>query len=69
MKTVLFTQQQLATLRTEYAVINTVQPSALPRFHAVLGRMTDAQLEQIIEAGIKFMSRLAINERSRRQGA
>lgn len=62
----LFTTAQLDTMRREFARISTVQPGRLPDFHRMLAKLGDPALVQISNARIKFLSKLAVNEATRR---
>ena len=64
----IFSAEQLETLRNEYAKIERVDPTQ-PTFAmitATLDAMTDEQLIQVRDAGIKWLSSLAINRCIRR---
>lgn len=59
-----FTAEQIAKLKNEFSKIERVDPDKnLARFHSILGAMDSETLTQIIDAGIKFLSRLAVNEK------
>jgi hypothetical protein len=62
-----FTDQQIGALRAAYEQVDRGDPKYLPQFHALLAPMTDEQLQQISKAKIKFLSKLAVNEISRRE--
>lgn len=62
----LFSLEQIEKLRSEYAKLETVPIDNLDKFHAVLSKMNDDQLQQVREARIKFLSPLAVNEMVRR---
>lgn len=62
-----FTEQQLQDLRGAFAAIHAVSPNSLPKFHAILDQMNDAQMKQVAGANVKFLSKLAVNEFARRQ--
>lgn len=59
----MFTQRYLSVLRTEYAKINTIDPSksSYRRLIQLLDALSPKQLEQLRDADIKFMSKLANN--------
>lgn len=61
-----FTEAEMETLRASYATIERVSPDHLPRFHALFSGCADAALTQLADGGIKFVSLLARNERTRR---
>lgn len=61
-----FAAHQIAALRSQFANIRTVSTDRLPQFHAILSKMTDAQLLQVADAKIAFLSSLARNEAVRR---
>jgi hypothetical protein len=62
----MFTTEQLDQLRASFARINTAPIHSLPIFRQQLAAMHDRLIEQVIGADIKFLSKLAINERTRR---
>ena len=59
----MFPQRYLNVLRTEYAKINTIDPSksSYRRLIQLLDALSPKQLEQMRDADIKFMSKLANN--------
>ena len=61
-----FSSSQLSMLKKEYGKISRVDPSkpTYKKLTDMLDRMTDEQLQQIKDAGIKFMSSLAANRLS-----
>lgn len=61
-----FTAKQIEILKAEFAPINTVNPDHLPRFHAIFAACSDSGLKQLATAGIKFLSKLAVNACVRR---
>ncbi len=61
-----FTNQQIESLKAEFSKIETVSVESLPKFHKLFATMSDAQIVEVSKAGIKFVSRLAVNERCRR---
>lgn len=61
-----FSDEQITKLRADFAKIETVSPDRLPEFHAMFDKWNDAILEQIAGADIKFLSKLARNECTRR---
>jgi hypothetical protein len=64
----LFSDLQLSKLKAAYSGINTVNPAndTYDRLSNMLDDMSDKQLIQVAKAGIKFVSRLAINRMFRR---
>lgn len=64
-----FTPEHLNKLREEYSRLKTVPISALAKFREMFSAMTDTQIKQLAGAGIKFVSKLAINEQARRKSA
>ena len=58
-----FPQRYLDVLRTEYSRINTIDPSgpSYRRMIQLLDALSPKQLEQLRDADIKFMSKLANN--------
>jgi hypothetical protein len=64
-----FTAAQIATLRAEFAAITTVNPDRLDAFHAIFDGCSNAALAQLAAAQIKFVSKLAVNAISHREGA
>ena len=61
-----FTHSQLAELRRAYAGIKTAPVRFLERFRQLFAKMSDVQLQQVSTADIRFVSKLAQNELSRR---
>ena len=61
-----FGPRQIETLINEFEKIGTVNPDRLPEFRSILGSMPFDVLVQVSNAGIKFLSRLAVNEITRR---
>ena len=61
-----FGPRQIETLRNEFNELETVNVDRLPEFRAVLGAMPFDALVQVSNAGIKFLSKLAVNEITRR---
>jgi hypothetical protein len=61
-----FSKEQIESLKTQFSKVETVSVESLPKFHKLLGSMNDEQLHQVVQAGIKFLSKLAVNEISRR---
>jgi hypothetical protein len=59
----LFSEAQLADLRTQYAKIHGVDPcgEAYPRMTALLDSMDKDTLKQLAGANVKFLSALARN--------
>ena len=66
MTTTTFATSQIETLRAEFSKIERVSIDALPRMHAILAKMSDETLRQTAGAGIKFLSKIAVNACSRR---
>ncbi len=64
--TTTFTAEQLETLRTTYATLETVSTSRLSDFHRLFDGCTDAGLQQLAAGRIKFVSKLALNACTRR---
>ena len=62
-----FSAEQIATLRAAYAGKETADPRKLDEFRRVLGNCQTAGLEQLADAGINFVSKLARNELTRRK--
>jgi len=65
----LFSAVQLSRLRSEFSRINTIDPCGptYPQIVALLDGMSLAQLRQVRDANIKFMSKLAINRIIRKE--
>lgn len=61
-----FTAEQIKMAQAAYATIETVHPDMLAQFHAMFAKWTDAQLVQMANAQIKFVSKLARNAAVRR---
>ena len=64
----LFSSTMIATMQREYGKIAKVDP-ALPTYAKLcktIDNMTDAQLRQVKDAGIKWLSSLALNRCIRR---
>jgi hypothetical protein len=61
-----FTAAHLGTLRAAFAGINRVNPERIAEFRAIFAKCNEATLEQLAGAGIKFVSKLAVNEQTRR---
>jgi hypothetical protein len=61
-----FSLSELATLRAQFAGINTVQPERLSDFRAIFNSCYDDAIQQLASANIKFVSKLAVNELIRR---
>lgn len=63
-----FTADQISQLKDNFSKVERVDPEKhLGRFHAILSAMDSETLEQVIFAGIRFVSKLAINEKMRRE--
>lgn len=62
-----FSKKHLEYLKQEYSKFDKVSTDALPRFHAVLGAMSKEQINQIIDAKIKWLAPLGRNELIRRE--
>lgn len=65
-KQVPFTPAQLDVMRDAYSPIQTIPTSAVRRMQVLIASLSDANLDLVIEAGIKFMSKVAVNEKARR---
>ena len=63
-----FKRSQIQELRRQFGNIETAGVEWLPKFRAILGKMDDEMLEQVAHANIKFLSKLAVNEQTRRSG-
>lgn len=63
----LFSANQLELTRQEFAKIESVNSDKLKYFHAIFDVCNDEQLQQLIDAQIKFVSKLAVNEKRRRE--
>ena len=61
-----FSSEQIETLRAQFAGIATVNPDRLSDFHRIFDGCTDKALLQLAKAGIKFVSKLAVNACVRR---
>jgi len=61
-----FTATELATLREQFAKIETVNPDRLGEFRSIFNGCTEAAVIQLATANIKFVSKLACNEIARR---
>ena len=61
-----FSNEQIETLRAQFAGIATVNPDRLAQFHAIFDGCTDKALLQLAKAGVKFVSKLAVNACVRR---
>jgi hypothetical protein len=61
-----FSNEQIEILKAEFSKVETVSVESLTRFHDMFNKMTDAQLLEVSKAGIKFLSKLAVNEGCRR---
>jgi len=62
-----FTASELAQLKAAYSSIDKVCVERITGFHKILGACDDKAISQLICANIKFVSKLAINERIRRE--
>ena len=65
-----FKASQIQKLKKEYSKIKTIDPEGetYPKLMKLLGSLKKAELIQIADAGIKFMSSLARNELQRKYG-
>lgn len=61
-----FTKAQINRLRDAYAKFDTAPVSILPKFHALFAKLDDEQLKLVAQAGIKFVSKIAVNDCVRR---
>lgn len=61
-----FTETELSALREAYNGLEVVSIDRLPQFHAIFEQCDDAALRQLINAKVKFVSKLAINAAIRR---
>lgn len=61
-----FSPSQLNQLMASFCHIQTASPDCLPKFHAIFDACDDAALTQLANAGIKFVSKLAVNACVRR---
>ena len=61
-----FSDAQIETLRAQFANIERVCTDRLDAFHKIFDGCADAALSQLARAGIKFVSKLAINACVRR---
>lgn len=62
-----FSIAQLEDLRKAYNGIKTAPVSCLPKFRAMFSKMPDNAVIQLRDAGIRFVSSLALNELIRRE--
>lgn len=63
----LFSANQIEITRREFAKIESINPDRLKQFHAIFDVCNDEQIEQLSKAEIKFVSKLAANEKLRRK--
>jgi hypothetical protein len=61
-----FSNEQIETLRAQFAGIATVNPDRLSEFYSIFDKCTDKALIQLAKAGIRFLSKLAMNDCARR---
>lgn len=64
--TTTFTPAQIEALREGYGKFEKLHPDCLDRFHAIFAKCDDATLIALATAGIKFVSKLAMNACMRR---
>jgi len=62
-----FTTEQITQLKEKFSTIERIDPDKyLERFRSILASMNSETLDQVVSDGIKFVSKLAINEKIRR---
>ena len=61
-----FTNEQIEALRDQFSGVNTINPKRLADFHRIFAGCTDKALLELAHAGVKFVSKLAVNACIRR---
>jgi hypothetical protein len=65
----MFTKFQIHSLQAAYGALERVPVEALDKWRPVLESMTARQLEQIVQADIKFLAGIARNTINRRKAS